>query len=377
MGRGWIVLLGLAILVALVQPKIGSAEDQVQIAAWAAKVKAVDRFGKGHREASEAVGKLSALPASEIPMVLQAMRGCSPLSANWFRAAVESSSQSDPGAVPVGRLEAFLAETTNDRFARSLAFDLIVANQPDRRDSLIAGFLNDPCLELRYLAVGQKYAKAEALVKAEQGEQALAQFRVLLEVARDSEQINSIAKQMKDLGEEVNLTEHYGFLTTWSLVGPFDNRDKAGFDKVYPPEEEVNLSAQLSGKEEETVEWSEYSTDDEFGIVDLNKAIGKNMGAAAYAVTEFVVDKETPAEIRIGTPNGNKVWVNGELIISNHVYHAGDSIDQFAGAVTLKPGANQILMKVCQNEQTDSWAQDWKFQLRVTDDTGKRIEPQP
>ncbi|MEC7356220.1 MAG: hypothetical protein VYE53_13850, partial [Planctomycetota bacterium] len=64
---------------------------------------------------------------------------------------------------------------------------------------------------------------------------------------------------------------------------------------------------------------------------------------------------------------------NGELVISNHVYHAGNAIDQFAGAITLKPGANQIILKICQNEQTDSWAQEWQFQARVTDATGKKI----
>jgi hypothetical protein len=65
--------------------------------------------------------------------------------------------------------------------------------------------------------------------------------------------------------------------------------------------------------------------------------------------------------------------VNGELVISNHVYHAGNAIDQFSASVTLRPGVNQILLKICQNEQTDSWAQDWQFQARMTDSTGKKI----
>jgi hypothetical protein len=41
--------------------------------------------------------------------------------------------------------------------------------------------------------------------------------------------------------------------------------------------------------------------------------------------------------------------------------------------VSLERGLNQVLIKVCQNEQTDDWAQDWVFQLRVCDDTGGGI----
>jgi hypothetical protein len=31
------------------------------------------------------------------------------------------------------------------------------------------------------------------------------------------------------------------------------------------------------------------------------------------------------------------------------------------------------VVKVCQNEQTEPWAQNWAFQLRLCDATGKAI----
>ena len=37
------------------------------------------------------------------------------------------------------------------------------------------------------------------------------------------------------------------------------------------------------------------------------------------------------------------------------------------------PGANEILIKVCQNEQNDSWAQQWSFQLRICDALGGMV----
>jgi hypothetical protein len=41
--------------------------------------------------------------------------------------------------------------------------------------------------------------------------------------------------------------------------------------------------------------------------------------------------------------------------------------------VKLKKGANQILVKCCQNEQTETWTVEWEFQLRVCDATGTAI----
>jgi hypothetical protein len=39
----------------------------------------------------------------------------------------------------------------------------------------------------------------------------------------------------------------------------------------------------------------------------------------------------------------------------------------------LKVGRNEILVKVCQNEQKEDWAQLWSFQLRVCDNLGGAI----
>ena len=36
-------------------------------------------------------------------------------------------------------------------------------------------------------------------------------------------------------------------------------------------------------------------------------------------------------------------------------------------------GENEILLKVCQNEQTQSWTKQWEFNFRITDRTGSAI----
>ncbi|MFO0928985.1 MAG: hypothetical protein U0736_18520 [Gemmataceae bacterium] len=48
-------------------------------------------------------------------------------------------------------------------------------------------------------------------------------------------------------------------------------------------------------------------------------------------------------------------------------------IDQYTIRVALRKGLNTLLLKVCQNEQSENWAQDWKFQLRVCDAVGAGV----
>jgi len=52
------------------------------------------------------------------------------------------------------------------------------------------------------------------------------------------------------------------------------------------------------------------------------------------------------------------------------------AIDQYRVRAELKPGANTILLKLCQNEQTEDWAQRYEFQLRVCDPSGIGIVSQ-
>ncbi|MEZ6108581.1 MAG: hypothetical protein R3B96_21475 [Pirellulaceae bacterium] len=367
-------LVGLACTAhALLVPCTSSAQDSVDIPSQAAVIKQVDRFGEGNVEASRAVRALSNVPASRLPEVLTAMNGASPLSANWFRAAVEAIADRDPQAVPVPELLGFLRDRSNGPYARGLAFDLVVDREPDSREALIETFLDDPCLELRYMAIEQGMNRVRELASNEENEAATAGYTALLEAARNPDQITSIAAELEKLGSPVDLTEHFGFVTAWHLIGPFDNRDKIGFEAVYAPEDTIDLAGVYAGKEGE-LKWSQHRTEEANGVVNLNVAVGKHMGAVGYAFTTIVVPDDIVAEVRLGSPNGNQVWINGELVISNHVYHAGNSIDQYAGRVTLLKGENHILVKVCQNEQTDSWAQDWQFQLRLCDASGKKIE---
>ncbi|MFM9117213.1 MAG: hypothetical protein ACKOU6_13745, partial [Planctomycetota bacterium] len=190
--------------------------------------------------------------------------------------------------------------------------------------------------------------------------------------ARELDQVKEIAAELKKLGETADLATHFGFITSWKLVAPFNNVAGKGFNVAYPPESGVDLKATYEGKDAK-IGWIEHTTTDEMGLVDLNKTLDKFKGAIAYAYTEFQAEQEREIEIRIGSDCATKLWINGQLIASNEIYHANMVFDQYLGRGKLKAGKNQILVKVAQNEQTEAWAQDWKFQLRVCDSIGTAV----
>ena len=96
-------------------------------------------------------------------------------------------------------------------------------------------------------------------------------------------------------------------------------------------------------------------------------------GPRRRELAEFVSDQDQDVELRLGSTNANKVWLNGELLTSNHIYHTGRDVDQYVGRGRMKKGANQILLKIAQNEQAEVWAQDWQFQLRICNRIGTAI----
>ena len=79
--------------------------------------------------------------------------------------------------------------------------------------------------------------------------------------------------------------------------------------------------------------------------------------------------------MRLSTPNAWKLWVNGEQIFARDEYHRGTMLDQYRVKTKLKSGPNTILLKVCQNEQTEEWAQTWAFQFRICDRAGIAVLP--
>ena len=330
--------------------------------------------GEGNPAATAAWQRVAAAPAAAIPSILAAIDGANPLAANWIRLAVDAIAGRSKN-LPLQPLERFLADTSHDPRARRLAWELIRGQAADRAVELIDGMLDDPSVELRYDAVARLIDRADAQQEAEPAA-ATATLKRALEAARDVDQIKQITAALRKAGEAVDLQRQFGFLADWQVVGPFDNTAEAGFAKVFPPEQGIDLQAVFPGKFGE-VGWQPFLTADPYGMVDINQAYpGAGDGlkeVTAYAFTTFTASKPQPAEIRLGCKNAWKIWHNGQLVFGRDEYHRGMRIDQYRLPIDLVAGRNTFLIKLCQDGQTKDWTKQWQFQLRICDATGTAI----
>ncbi len=338
-----------------------------------AKLRAVGPEGQGNAEASRAWTEVADAPADALPRLLEAMNGANERARNYLVAAATAVAdrQVKAGlALPLGDLGDFLLNPAHQGPARRLALELIAKSDRSVAEELIPGLLDDPAPELRREAVQRVVDAAAARASGESKGAAAALYQQALGFARDGDQVEVITKALKDLGRKVDLVQRLGFLTRWQVIGPFDNAGGAGFEKVFTPETEIRLDAEVDGREGK-VRWKEFVSDHEFGMVDFNKAYAPLKEVGGYAYTVFHSDAAQRAEVRIGCKNGWKLWVNGQFIFGRDEYHRGAEIDQYRLPVDLKAGRNTILMKVTQNEQKEEWTVEWEFQMRLTDPSGR------
>ncbi|HUT47112.1 MAG TPA: DUF4932 domain-containing protein [Sedimentisphaerales bacterium] len=152
----------------------------------------------------------------------------------------------------------------------------------------------------------------------------------------------------------------------WMIIGPFDNVDNTGFDSEYPPEKEMDFAKEYPGKGG-NVNWFRPRDERIDGFVDLAAILGRVNWAAAYAATCVQSPDTRDVQLRIGSDDDIKVWLNGELVLSRNVDRPA-ARDEDIVPVTLRKGANRLLLKVCNRLYS------WGFYTRITDPTGQSCD---
>jgi hypothetical protein len=350
-------------------------------------IKSVNERGQGNVQATAALRELTKEDAAILPKILTALDDAKPLPANWLRSAFETIADralAGGGKLSARQLERFVVDRTHNPRIRRLAFDYLVKVDDSASDRLVPGMLDDPSSELRREAVQRLIDQAGKNDPKQEFDKAIALYRKALQGATDDDLVKGIVGPLKKLGVDINLHQHFGLLTRWQAIGPFNNLNKVGFSAVYPPEKELNLEATYKGQLGEVrwqpleLTWKDSTTKEDFyGIIDIGKQIKNYKGSVMYTVTEYHSPLRQDVQIRIGTPNSWKIWVNGKLLFAREEYHRGMKLDQYKIDATLKPGKNVILLKICQNEQEQDWAQRYQFQIRICNSEGVAILQQP
>jgi putative membrane-bound dehydrogenase-like protein len=135
----------------------------------------------------------------------------------------------------------------------------------------------------------------------------------------------------------------------WHIVGPFPNdASDSGLDAVYEPEKRIDLSATYKTPPAYaggSPRWTKVTRNAE-GYVDLMAHYApksEQIMSYLYREVESQVDQE--ATIALGTDDGAKLWLNGELVYETRAHDAAVP-EKAKVKVKLKKGANTLLLKI-------------------------------
>ncbi len=149
----------------------------------------------------------------------------------------------------------------------------------------------------------------------------------------------------------------------WLVCGPFRKAGVSGATALFP--------IAFSPETNEKTDWRSLPRQDH---VNLGAAFPGSEHCAAYLKAQLVAAAPADAMLLMGSDDGLKVWFNGEVVHSNNV-DRGDQADQDKAAIRLKPGTNELILKVTQGSG------GWSARARIVGADGApvpglRVQPQ-
>jgi len=220
--------------------------------------------------------------------------------------------------------------------------------------SMAAQYLDDVTLHLEAETAAVQIAKATA------GSDPQRTKEVLQKVIQGTKN-DTLREQAQQIIAQADRFEDY--IVAWLVNGPYmkENVDGPGlFDVPFAPEQEGQQAA-----------WrlvSAGANEDNPWLVELEKDAAVNgENRVAYLRARVWSPKEQKAQLELGSDDGVKVWLNGQLVHANNVVRPAEA-GQDKAPVTLKEGWNPLLVKLTQAQG------QWSLCMRFRSPDGGKIE---
>ena len=236
----------------------------------------------------------------------------------------------------------------------------IQAENVAKSDSLLLERVELAHLPVLYTRLYLYSAGAKGYLKTDEVKPTLDKFKRIIE----KNKITRLAER-EDLGNLDNFisrVENKGdFITDWWFAAPFNNDNRAGFDKIYAPETCVfDTTKVFEGDNNQQLKWIHCNNPDN-GYMDLGRILHINpKKGVAYAFTAIKSSVDKNYKIGIGSNDGIKVWINGKLQHSNKADRKAE-INQDVLTIPLRKGENAILVKL------DKTSNGWGFYFSIFD----------
>jgi len=157
-----------------------------------------------------------------------------------------------------------------------------------------------------------------------------------------------------------------GRIQNWLILGPFPNGEDKEFYTDYLKTEEQHEPAE--GLEVGKARWAPYAV--EGGMVNFFQVTHLGLSDRQENIIEYAAcwlecDRDMEVEIRLGSDDGFRLWVDGEVRMTRHV-HRGVKEDEDSLPLKLGRGLHLVLLKVDQGDG------DHGFVARVVTPQGER-----
>jgi len=150
------------------------------------------------------------------------------------------------------------------------------------------------------------------------------------------------------------------FLREWLLAGPYrgaPNEDDAFFEDPIGVAKAAPAPGRRAGKDR----WEAYASPED--KIDLMKARSPADWSTYFAATYLTAASDTDAALWIGSDDGCRVWLDGELVLEGH-HHDGSDDDHYRVPLRLAAGRHLLIVMV-ENHAYYCW-----FKARLTDAAG-------
>ena len=332
--------------------------------------------GRGSAAASQAAEQLLQHGIEILPHLFEHMDTDNLVSANWcryvYQQIITRELAKPTPQIPANFLRTYILDSKHRGRTRRLAWDLLDHVEPQFRQQQLPRLLDDR--EFREEAVQRVLEQADQARQDGREADAVKQYRIAFQHARQSSQITRAADRLASLKVDVNIIEQMGFLNRWYLLGPFDAPGFSGFTRRFPPETKVDLAATYPGQDA-TIGWKTHQTPDRLGQTNLVQAIAPTKEAVGYAYAEVHSPVDQEVQLRCGGDDNMTVWVNDRQVFARNQWLNGTRLDRFSAPCSLQAGTNRILIKICQGPQHKNPAvpNNWSFQIRFCDATGLNV----
>ncbi|HUI93233.1 MAG TPA: DUF3857 domain-containing protein [Chitinivibrionales bacterium] len=148
-----------------------------------------------------------------------------------------------------------------------------------------------------------------------------------------------------DVNAANRLVDGMGAIRKWMFIGPFDNISNSGYNKVYPPETEINLAKVYPAKDGNKAKWNPLDNTAPTGWI-FTEHHCESRNAVLYYYSTVECDEAREAILAFGASGSFKIFLNGVCVCADSVYR-NTGADAFMQRVTLCKGANSLLVKLC------------------------------